>query len=259
MYSFTDLHTYIASKKKRKASVVDARIHSKRLKKEHQQTKQNNAKSTTSSSVRPVSPIVNSSTNSTTNYSRYKQHKLNFATTLTTTASSNTIYQLKPKSIDLNLRSFHDNNNSSKVDYSKDYLRQIGVYLKGNYNIKRITNKTQSSFKSNNRRSGRNLNKDTTVQHNNGIHPSSNEKDVGSILSGYVRCYVEDYMSLQENTSIRLLYPSDQIIFEDHEPIHQLQLSSSKFDVFDCVINTAPNYNWVNQSLTYKDIKHALT
>ena len=126
-------HTYIASKKKRKATIVDARIHSKVLKKEHQQNKQSSMKSTTPSTVRPVSPtIINNSNTSTTNYSRYKQHKLNFATTLTTTASFNTIYQLKPKSIDLNLRSFHDNNNSSKVDYSKDYLCQIGVYLKGN-------------------------------------------------------------------------------------------------------------------------------
>ena len=125
--------------------------------------------------------------------------------------------------------------------------------MKGNYNIKRITNKKQRAVDTNNRRSVRTFNK------NNSLQQPSKQEDVGSILSGYVRCYVEDYMSLQDNACIRLLYSSDQIIFEDHQPIHQLQLSSSKFDVFDCVVNTAPNYEWVNQSLTYKDIKHAFT
>ena len=39
---------------------------------------------------------------------------------------------------------------TTKVDYKKDYLRQIGIYLKGNYNIKRITSKSQKANKNNN-------------------------------------------------------------------------------------------------------------
>ena len=40
---------------------------------------------------------------------------------------------------------------------------------------------------------------------------------------------------------------------------HPQELSSSKFDVFDCIINITPNYDWVKQSLTYTDMKHALS
>jgi hypothetical protein len=185
---------------------------------------------------------------------------LNFATTITSTAASSSIYELKQRSIDLNLRTFHYANQSTH-DYNKDYLRQIGIYLKGNYSIKRITkNKKQQCNATQNRRSSRNANPAiSTIQTlpNNTVTPNMHK--VGSVLSGYVRCYVEDFMSLQQNTSIRVLFPSDQNIFEHHEPLEQVQLLSSKFDVFDCVVNTTPNYDWVKQSLTYTDIKHALT
>jgi hypothetical protein len=82
---------------------------------------------------------------------------------------------------------------------------------------------------------------------------------MGYLLSGYIRCYLEDFMALKAKSSIRVLCPSDQNIFEDHKPIHQVQLSSSKFNVFDCIIDATPNYEWVKQSLTYTDIKYALT
>ena len=64
---------------------------------------------------------------------------------------------------------------------------------------------------------------------------------------------------MNEDASIRVLFPENQVIFEDHQPIHQGQLSTFKYNVFDCTIDTAPNYEWIKQSLTYTDIKHALT
>ena len=67
---FQSMYTYPASKKKRKASVADAHIHSKHLKKEQQQSKQSITKSNIPSSVRPVSPSIDNSNTSTTNYSR---------------------------------------------------------------------------------------------------------------------------------------------------------------------------------------------
>ena len=197
-----------------------------------------------------------------TTASTYKQHKLNFATTLTSNTPSNSIYQLKQRSMDLNLRSFHNNYNgkATKVDYKKDYLRQIGIYLKGNYNIKRITNKSKESNMTTNRRSARNTRQSSTIpQNTTSTTDVTDTNQIGSILSGYVRCYVEDYMALQKHSSIRVLFPSDRIVFDSHQPIHQVQLSSSKFNVFDCVINTSPNHEWVQQSITYSDMKHALT
>ena len=93
---------------------------------------------------------------------------------------------------------------------------------------------------------------------NSNLH-CSDSNEIGSILLGFVQCYVKDYITLEKYSSIRVLFPSDQIVFESHQPIHQVQLSSSKFNVFDCVINTAPNYDWVQQSITYTDMKHTLT
>ena len=178
---------------------------------------------------------------------------------MTTAPLSNSLYQLKNRSIDLNLRGFHNHKKASIDEYSKDYLRQIGIYLKGNYNIKRISCKSNHGASTNTRRSSRNTNTNRSMQPNEALSDSSINNEIGSILTGYVRCYLEDYMALKEKSSIRVLCPSDQILFEAHEPIHQVQLSSSKFNVFDCIIDTAPNYEWVNQSLTYTDIKHALT
>lgn len=143
---------------------------------------------------------------------------------------------------------------TQKCAFFRGLREKIGV--KTNYNIKQIsTNNVSKSSTSTNRRSTRNSNIITTT---NNIETIKNN-NLGSILSGYVRCYVEDYMSMKQHTSIRVLFPSNQVIFENHQPIHQLQLSNLKYNVFDCIIDTAPNHDWIKQSLTYTDMKHALT
>ena len=190
---------FVASKKKRKSSVTQTRHQSKLLKVDQTKSitqKDNDA----STSVRPVSPPINNSiTPLTTNLSRFKQHKLNFATTLTTTLGASSIYQLKQRSIDLNLRGFHSYSKTNIEDYGKDYLRQIGIYLKGNYNIKRISSKYNKAASNTNRRSTRNTSINTS---SNSTQSTSDKSKIGSILSGYVRCYLEDYMSLKEKSSI---------------------------------------------------------
>ena len=150
---------------------------------------------------------------------------------MTTAPLSNSLYQLKNRSIDLNLRGFHNHKKASIDEYSKDYLRQIGIYLKGNYNIKRISCKSNHGASTNTRRSSRNTNTNRSMQPNKALSDSSINNEIGSILTGYVRCYLEDYMALKEKSSIRVLCPSDQILFEAHKPIHQVQLSSSKIVV----------------------------
>jgi hypothetical protein len=204
-----------------------------------------------------VSPTsIKSLSKSSNKKTRYKQPKLNFATVLTTTPSSSSIYQLKDRSIDLNLRGFHTSAPSNIGDYNKDYLRQIGIYLKGNYNIKRISSKSNTTSSTNTRRSNRNTSRGPTDL---SLCENASNNDIGSLLSGYVRCYLEDFMALKAKSSIIVLCPPEKTLFDAHQPKHQVELSSIKYDIFDCTVHASPNYDWVNQSLTYTDIKHALT
>ena len=58
----------------------------------------------------------------------------------------------------------------------------------------------------------------------------------------HARHCVEDRMPVIEGVSVRLLLPSDQVIFEDHQPHHQAQSSALKCSALDCIVGTALNY-----------------
>ena len=46
--------------------------------------------------------------------------------------------------------------------------------------------------------------------------------------------------------------------FEDHQPVLQVQLSTLKHNMLDCIFDAIPNYECIKCSLTHADIKYAL-
>ena len=87
--------------------------------------------------------------------------------------------------------------------------------------------------------------------------PTNQKK--GSLLSGRTRFYLEECVPLKEKSYIRVLLPSDHVVFESYQPVHETQTPSSKLSALDCTIEESPNYNWVKKSLAYAGTKHSLT
>ncbi len=201
-------------------------------------------------------------------------------TTITTyiipkTSVSTKFFTLPKDGVDFYIRdSILDASRLKKFDLDKDYMRAIGKHLKTNFSIKQPNNKrkgtssrlrhTRSSSTSSSttilsHMVGNNSN-DLSVVGSNVAPDASSPKHIIN-LSSYHRCYVEDYMSLNVGETILVLLPNNCKLdrelkeYENHCSCIQFDKKAT-YNIYTCLIKSAPHNHRVVQSMTYADLSH---
>jgi hypothetical protein len=163
---------------------------------------------------------------------KMKQQTLDFKTLKSMSkdqSSINDMYVHKDTTINLQFRDYVMNKDE-KSRVVGNYVRQFGIYLSKNFNVKRRKNKLSSNTTS--RRSNR---------HKEIIDSIRSVADNSlNALDGFMRCYVEDFMGLRAGDVIRVLVPIKSGFMTECIPTEQIEFGTMKYNIHSCIVSTSP-------------------
>lgn len=211
-----------------------------------------------------------------TNTQTYVQTKLNFPTIKTNT-SSDKYYTLSDNSIDLSLRSLSSkiktlstptSTSHNKEDFIQpDYLKQIGISLRSNFNNKRCRKKANnvSTYRSSCASqpiSSRKLRSSTITTTSLNCSPCQRIPSLSTkslpnndeLLGGYLRCYVEDFMSINSGHDVILLIPKSDNIVSHLNANQDIQIGSTLFNLFKGKVMNSPKAELVKNGISNSDL-----
>ena len=257
------IKTNTPSKKRKKSSIADLRKATKKIKLVEDTTEINIIPPHQSSSVFSIT---------NTNTSTYIQTKLNFST-LTSNSSSDQFFTLKTDCIHLSLRSITSTSSASTTPTSSnqdnfiqpDYLKQIGISLRTNFNIKSRRKKQNnqsihtSATSQLNRRKLRSSTNSVTTLNSSPCLPipslsTENLPNNDKVLGGYLRCYIEDFMSINRGHDVIILIPKLDNLLSDMSPLNEIQIGKASFRLFKGEVINSPKADSVQNGITNSDL-----
>ena len=133
-------------------------------------------------------------------------------------------------------------------DKIKDYFSQISLDLKNNFNSKRCISNSTSKKLSKKRRCN-------NINTNDEYISIEKHHTTNTAIAGYLRCYVEDFMLLEERERIIVLLPSTDSLWKEFKPTAFVQFGSTAFRVFNCSVLSSPYSQTLQAGMAICDIK----